>query len=125
MFSSLNNLFRTNSVSSFPFNRVFLSCHLRVLEWIYTLKLSGCLKEILAWNRHDISKCNGTRTHIHLVIMSSSPTAISFSLLEQWYFRTIKIILVFATFMVNCKGIRTKQIRFKFKLYCISGLHNV
>ena len=41
---------------------MFLSCHVRVSEWICTL-------ELLIWNRHDIwslSDCSGTRTHNHL-----------------------------------------------------------
>ena len=48
---------------------MFLSCHVRVLEWI---TLYSCLnvKELLAWRRCEIwslSDCNWTRTHNHLV----------------------------------------------------------
>ena len=48
---------------------MFLSCHVRVLEWIHTLELLK-VKELLAQNRRDIwslSDCNRTQTHNHLV----------------------------------------------------------
>ena len=51
--------------------------------------MSECLKELFARNRRDISKCNGTRPHSQLVVVGLIPAVISFSLLEQLYFRTI------------------------------------
>ena len=48
---------------------MFLSCHVRVSEWIYTLYLSEW-QELLAQNRREIrsiSDCNWTRPHNHLV----------------------------------------------------------
>ena len=50
------------------FNCMFLSCHVRVSEWIHTLYLPEC-QELLARNRLDIWRlrdCNRTRTHNHL-----------------------------------------------------------
>ena len=48
---------------------MFLSCHVRVSEWMHTY---SCLnvKELLARSRREIwslSDCNWTRTHNHLV----------------------------------------------------------
>ena len=58
----------------------FLSCHIRILEWICTLQfkwlqlaaLCSCLnvKELRAQSRRHIwslSDCNGIRTHNHVV----------------------------------------------------------
>ena len=51
------------------FDCMFLSCHVRISEWIYT-HICLNVKEIIAQNRRDIwslSDCDGTRTHNHLV----------------------------------------------------------
>ena len=48
---------------------IFLSCHVRVSEWIHTLYLL-VVKELLARNTRNIqslSDCNGSRTHNKLV----------------------------------------------------------
>ena len=52
----------------------------------------------------------------YLKMQLVSPAVISFFLPQQWCFRTIKMILVLLTFMVNWQGIRIKRIRFKFIL---------
>ena len=48
---------------------MFLSCHVRVSKWIHVLQLPECL-EVLAQNKRNIwnlSECNRTQTHNHLV----------------------------------------------------------
>ena len=53
------------------FNCVFfLSCHINVLEWMYTLLLSECRGAPCAWNRRDIwslSNCSKGQFHNHLL----------------------------------------------------------
>ena len=49
---------------------MFLSCHVCVIEWIYTLYSCLDVKELSAQNWRDIwslSDCNGIRTHKYLV----------------------------------------------------------
>ena len=48
---------------------MFLSCHVRLSEWMHTLYLPEC-QEFLARNRREIwslSDCNGTQIYNHLV----------------------------------------------------------
>ena len=57
---------------------VFLSCHVRVSEWIYTL-VAWMSRKSFAWNRRDIwslSYSNGIWTH--------SQTGLSFLLRAKW-----------------------------------------
>ena len=45
-------------------------CHVRVSEWIHTLKFAWMSRKLLAWSRRHIwrlSDSNGIRTHNHLV----------------------------------------------------------
>ena len=52
------------------FNCVFLSCHIRLLDWVYTTRRCFNVKEIFAPNRRSIwhlSNCNKNRSHNRLV----------------------------------------------------------
>ena len=47
---------------------MFLSCHVRISEWIHTLHLSECQRTPCSKHARylRLSYCNGTRTHNHL-----------------------------------------------------------
>ena len=68
------------------FNCIYLSCHVRVSEWIDTY---SCLnvKELLARKRHDIwrlSDCNGTSTHHPLVLKPALNHLVKLVSLAKW-----------------------------------------